>query len=199
MVVGRLFVDGWRDRCICFVCDNTAGMWFPPSCHVLKHVFFFKIFFPRSLIQELGYTVVSITKTPTTSMDMNRPPMGPHRRSASPKDQVIPIYRPPSVEPSTDSGHDASPEYELEDPPPSGTHSHSFGGNFHMQTWNGQDVEGESYVIDRHSRSRVRSRSEGHATTLHPYVRIFLVFVTRHFRSDRWFYCKGPGIPVTYR
>ena len=93
------------------------------------------------------------------------------------------IFRPPSIEPSTDSGHDASPEYELEGPRDA-THA---GGNFHMQARTSHDADAlntESYVFDRRSRSLVRSRSEGH-TMLHPYVRHLCDCFDPHFRSDR--------------
>ena len=144
------------------------------------------------MAQELGYTLVTVMKSPTVSIDLNRPPIISNQRPASPKDQVLPVFRPSSAQPSTDSGHDASPEYELEDPPNATHHPHSFGGNFHMQTWNTRDVEplSESYVFDRRSRSLVRSRSEGHGTTLHPYVRHLFYFFDHHFRSDRRFIAR---------
>ncbi|KAG8220456.1 hypothetical protein J3R82DRAFT_3150 [Butyriboletus roseoflavus] len=133
------------------------------------------IFFPRSLMEELGYTVIAVVKSPS-SVDLNRPPANSNQRPASPKNQVMPVFRAPSEPHSSDSGHDASPEYEPEDPS-NAARPNSLEGNFRMQAWHTHDVEtpsSESYVFDQRSRSLVRSRSEGHATTLHPYVRHLL-------------------------
>ncbi|KAF8554833.1 hypothetical protein OG21DRAFT_1496745 [Imleria badia] len=134
------------------------------------------IFFPRSLTQELGYTLIVVAKSPpTASIDLNRPPDAANPRPASPKDQVIPIFRARSEHHSSSSGHDASPEYELEDPS-NATRPDSLEGNFRMQAWQPPEVEtpsSESYIFDRRSRSLVRSRSEGHGSALHPYLRVF--------------------------
>lgn len=129
-----------------------------------------------------------MAKSPiTTSIDSHRPPIVADQQPGSPKDQVM--IRSVSTELSTESGHDTSPEYELEDPT-NATGPHSPGGNIQMQAWHGEDDEAlsaEPYVFDRRSRGLVRSRSEGHATTLHPYVGQSL---SVYFRSDRPSYCQ---------
>ena len=137
-------------------------------------------------MQELGYTLIAVTKSPpTASVDLDRPPGTPDQRPGSPKDQVLRIYRSSSEHHSSMSGHDASPEYELEDPS-NAAHPHSLEGNFPMQTRHPHDAEtpsSESYIFDRNSRSLVRSRSEGHGTALHPYVRH--AFYCPDFPADR--------------
>ncbi|KAG6382067.1 hypothetical protein JVT61DRAFT_705 [Boletus reticuloceps] len=134
------------------------------------------IFFPRSLTQELGYNVTATAKPPaTTSFDLTRHPDTSNQRPASPKGQVTPIFRSPSEPRSSHSGHDASPEYELEDPS-NATRPDSLEGNFPMHSWHPHDGEtpsSESYIFDRRSRNLVRSRSEGHTSALHPYIRVF--------------------------
>lgn len=175
----RLLVDDWSHRFIRLIRDNSPRMSFPPSraIHVLRYDIS-QIFFPRSLTQELGYTTV-VTKSPDTgSVDLNRPPLTSTQRSASPKDQVIPILRVPSENHSSYSGHGASPEYEPEDPS-NAAHPDSLEGNFRMHSWHPHEAEtpsSESYVFDGRSRSLVRSRSEGHGTALNPYVRHLCVF-----------------------
>ncbi|KAF9237880.1 hypothetical protein BU15DRAFT_27691, partial [Melanogaster broomeanus] len=62
------------------------------------------IFFPRSLTQELGYTVV--VKAPVTApLDLNRLPTAFSPRPTSPKDPALLVVRTPSAQPSTDSRH----------------------------------------------------------------------------------------------
>lgn len=144
------------------------------------------VFFPRSLTQELGYTVAVANPTtalktpPTDSIDLNRPPASFHERPSS-KDPVFAIVRTPSAQPSVDSRHDPSPEYEGGNLP-NPTHPDSLDGHFRMRARELHGVETprsadlpytESYVFDRRSRGLVRSHSEGHATGLHPYVREF--------------------------
>ncbi|KAF9222467.1 hypothetical protein BS17DRAFT_783745 [Gyrodon lividus] len=144
------------------------------------------IFFPRSLTEELGYTIAvanpaAIMKTPATaSIDLNRPPTAFHGRPISPKDPTFPVIRTPSAQPSEDSRHDPSPEYECGDPSNT-VHLDSLDGHFRMRAQShgvetsqlGEVPYPESYVFDRRSRSLVRSHSEGHGTGLHPYVREF--------------------------
>ncbi|KAF8435161.1 hypothetical protein L210DRAFT_1020678 [Boletus edulis BED1] len=134
------------------------------------------IFFPRSLTQELGYNVTTTAKPhATTSFDLTRHPDTSNQRPASPKGQVTPIFRSSSEPRSSHSGHDASPEYEVEDPSNT-ARPDSLEGNFPMHSWHPHDGEtpsSESYIFDRRSRSLVRSRSEGHTSALHPYVRHF--------------------------
>ncbi|KAH0829045.1 hypothetical protein J3R83DRAFT_2500 [Lanmaoa asiatica] len=157
------------------------------------------IFFPRSLTQELGYNIIAVTKPPS-SIDLGRPPVVSDQRPASPKDQVMPIFRVPSGQLSSDSGHDASPDYEPEDPS-SAAHPHSLEGNFRMHAWHTHDVEtpsSESYVFDQRSRSLVRSRSEGHGMALHPYVRHLVQSFARD-SSLIGVLLKGSGISVTNR
>ncbi|KAH7883328.1 hypothetical protein F5I97DRAFT_226430 [Phlebopus sp. FC_14] len=143
------------------------------------------IFFPRSLTQELGYTIVlqpgAVAKTPaTTSVDL-RQPSSPHGRPSSPKHAALAHIQMPSTRLSQDSRHDATPGYELDDPGNT-THAHSHEGHLPMQVWDLHGAETprtsevpypESYVFDRHSRSLVRSRSEGNMPGLHPYVLSF--------------------------
>ncbi|KAI9568917.1 hypothetical protein HD554DRAFT_2021531 [Boletus coccyginus] len=135
------------------------------------------IFFPRSLTQELGYTVTAVKSPDARSIDLNRPPVAFNQRPASPKDQVIPIFRSSSSEHhSSHSGHYASPEYDPEDLS-NAAHPDSLEGNIRMHAWHPHEVEtpsSEPYVFDRRSRGLVRSQSEGHSTALHPYVRHFL-------------------------
>lgn len=100
----------------------------------------------------------------------------------------MPVFRVPSEQHSSDSGHDASPEYEPEDPS-NAARPNSLEGNIRMQAWRTHGVEtpsSESYVFDQRSRGLVRSRSEGHATTLHPYVRHRLRRFVHGFPADRF-------------
>ncbi|KIK96351.1 hypothetical protein PAXRUDRAFT_826069 [Paxillus rubicundulus Ve08.2h10] len=141
------------------------------------------VFFPRSLTQELGYTVAvanpaTAPKTPPTdSIDLSRPPASFHPS----KDPILDIVRTPSPQPSADSRHDPSPEYEGGNLPNT-AHPDSLDGHLRVRAREPHGVETprsadvpytESYVFDRRSRSLVRSRSEGHGTGLHPYVREF--------------------------
>ncbi|KIJ66070.1 hypothetical protein HYDPIDRAFT_110207 [Hydnomerulius pinastri MD-312] len=145
------------------------------------------VFFPRSLTQELGYTTTTLNppgavKSPATgSIDIHRPRASFHGRTGSPKNPALALVRTPSAHRSEDSRHDASPEYESEDPGNT-TQPHSLDGHVRMRVWESHGAETprsgearypESYVFDQRSRSLVRSQSEGHGTGLDPYVRGF--------------------------
>ncbi|EGO26375.1 hypothetical protein SERLADRAFT_436189 [Serpula lacrymans var. lacrymans S7.9] len=148
------------------------------------------IFFPRSLTHELGYTAKAqpqeeVIKASSAALDNAPPPSLHHRHTpSSPKatphsapltpDQPMPISRSPSL--SSEDPHEATPEYELEDP-------HSYDEHPHVRMWNLHDAAVQEipysetpYVFDHQSRGWVsRAQQEGNASpsNLHPYVRTF--------------------------
>ncbi|KAG1716213.1 hypothetical protein ID866_953 [Astraeus odoratus] len=140
------------------------------------------VFFPRSLISELGYSITSPSvgtpaKAPATSSAEFRQLHGRYPESSAIGKHPSFLQPPPSS--STDSHQDASPEYEAEDMA-NITRLHSHEGHVRMRVCDSHGAELPShtdespyraqYVFDHRSKSLVRSHSDGHSPGLHPYI-----------------------------
>lgn len=149
-----------------------------------------QVFFPRSLITELGYTITSPAVTGVKT------PVSP-----STEFRHVPVHYPecavvakhslhPTPSSSVDSHQDASPDYEPEDPsnPP---RPHSYDGHVRMRVWDPHRAEASGanrssapYLFDERLKGLVGSHSD--SPGLHPYVSTVI-----HFVGSFFFYKKN--------
>lgn len=140
------------------------------------------VFFPRSLISELGYTITCPVAAKTSTV-----PHAEFQQASGPRPGPLVVEkRTPSFlqgppRSSTDSEQDASPDYDPEDPA-NPTRPHSYDGHVRTRVWNSNGVptpcadESPSptrYIFDHRSKCLVRPHSDGHSLGLDPYIRRF--------------------------
>ncbi|KAI5981302.1 hypothetical protein EDC04DRAFT_2001385 [Pisolithus marmoratus] len=145
------------------------------------------VFFPRSLISELGYTITSTSSVTPMVAKTSSVPHAEFQQTCGPHPQhLVTEKRTPSflqgpTRSSTDSEREASPDLDPEGPTNT-SRPHSNDGQIRMRVWDPDGVptpcadESPSparYVFDHRSQCLVRSHSDGHTPDLDPYIRRF--------------------------
>lgn len=139
------------------------------------------VFFPRSLISELGYTITPNYPTTPVAVKASTVPPAEFQQDTHPEPLVAEKRTPGPPRSSTDSEHEPSPDYDAEGPADA-SRPHSDDGHVRVRVWDSHGVptpctdESPSparYVFDHRSNRLVRPHSDGHSLGLDPYIRRF--------------------------
>ncbi|KAI6112015.1 hypothetical protein EDD16DRAFT_1806916 [Pisolithus croceorrhizus] len=151
------------------------------------------VFFPRSLISELGYNITSPI-TPVAAKTSTVPHAEFQQTSGPRPEPLLAEKRTPSFlqrppRSSTDSEQEASPDYDPESLA-NASRPQSYDGHIPTRVWDSNGVptpctdESPSparYIFDHRSKCLVRPHSDGHSLGLDPYVRFILYFALATF------------------